>query len=260
MNLKPKFSIYLILLGALLFTAFGYGEFKVPPIRGPVNDYARILPQKTVGSLNNLLRELKALKKSEIAVLTVNNLSDETIEQASIKVTDQWQLGTEKQDNGILLMIAMQERRMRIEVGQGFEGNLTDSEAAQIIYRTMRPLMRAGDPKSAVIAGLYKIVEQAYPDLNTEDFFKKHLRFVNHRQRQNLNKTQIIILILVILFLIYIHRNGGGRHGGFTSGGGSFGNGGFRGGGFGGGGGGFGGGGFGGGGGGFSGGGASGGW
>jgi len=212
-----------------------------------------------VASLNNLLRELKALKQSEVAVLTVKTLNGETIEQASIKVTDQWTLGTEKDDNGILLMISMGDKRIRIEVGQGFEGDLTDSESAEIIHTTMRPLMRAGDPKSAIIAGLYKIIEQAYPNLNTEEFFKKHLRFVKGQQRQSLNKKQIIILILIILFLIYIHQGRGGsgggfarRHGDINPGGFGGGNGGFSGGG------GFGG--FGGGGGGFSGGGASGGW
>ena len=197
MKLKIRYFVYLILASLFLFPINGYSEFKVPQIRGPVNDYAQILPQTTVVSLNNLLRELKNIKKSEVAVLTVNNLSNETIEQASIKVTDQWTLGTKNDDNGILLMITMKEKRMRIEVGQGFEGNLTDSDAAEIIFRTMRPLMRAGDPASAVIAGLYKVVEQAYPELDTEEFFKKHLRFVNQRNRQKMNKTQIIIFIII---------------------------------------------------------------
>lgn len=257
MRLKPNSIIFIIFSCILTFTVNTYSQFQVPLIRGPVNDFAQVIPKKTKASLDNLLRELKKLQKSEIAVLTVKSLSGETIEQASIKVTDQWKLGTENDDNGILLIIAMQERRMRIEVGQGFEGNLTDSEAARIIHNTMIPLMKAGDPKSAVIAGLYKIIEQAYPELNTETFFKKHLRFVKRQQGRQLNKKQIILLILIILFIIYIHREGGGR-GGFTSGG--YRNEGFGGGSFGGGSFGGGGGSFGGGGGGFSGGGASGGW
>ncbi len=251
---------YLLIFLSIFAHPILTAEFIVPAIQGPVNDHAQMLSRRSEKSISNMLYELKKLKKTEIAILTVQTLAGETIEQASIKTTDQWQLGTASGDNGVLILIAKQERRIRIEVGQGFEGDLTDSDAAEIIFKTMVPLLKVGDPKSAVIAGLYNIIEQIHPDIDPEVFFNEHLNLRYRKATHKRNaKVNFIIVFIIIVLIIIMHREtrkaGFHRTGGFgRRGGGGFGSGGF------GGGGGFGSGGFGGGGGGFSGGGASGGW
>ena len=120
-----------ILLLAVL--ALPLCAFDVPRLTGPVVDRAGMLSAAAEGQIANALRRLHQQPDgAQIAVLTVPNLGDETIEQASIQVVDAWQLGSEAKDKGILLMIAQAERRIRIEVGQGLEGDLPDAYAKRM--------------------------------------------------------------------------------------------------------------------------------
>ena len=148
-------------------------SFKVPPLRGPVNDYAKILDPSTKEKLNQILRQLKKESQgTELAILTLPNLEGLSIEQASFAVVDAWQLGGEKKDNGILLLISKKERRIRIEVGQGHEGNLTDAYAKRIIDEIMVPLMQSGDTNSSILLGVYQITQKIHPEIDVKHLFK----------------------------------------------------------------------------------------
>jgi uncharacterized protein len=198
---------------------------------------------------------------TEIAVLTVPDLGGLTIEQASIRVADKWRLGSENKDNGVLLMFAQKEQRVRIEVGQGLEGNLTDAHAKRIIAETIVPLFRSGNPEQGILVGVYQVAQRTNPELRLEQIFgTKSTQWKKPQRRRGRGGFGFIIPLIFILLFIFggRGRGRGGRGGGLFAGlllgsmiGGSRGGGGFGGGGFGGG--------FGGGG-GFSGGGASGGW
>lgn len=237
-------------------------EFVVPPLKNPVNDYAGMISSSVKNQLNASLRKLKEQGGTQIAVLTVKNLEGLTIEQASIQVVDKWKLGSEKKDNGILLLIARDERQMRIEVGQGVEGDLTDAYSKRIISESMTPLFRAGNVSEGVLLGVFQIAQTSNPNIDVEALFS----LKNDRRYQRSPKGNGITGLFFILFILMLLFGGGGRGrgGGARSAlftalllGASSSRSGF------GGGGGFGGrssGGFGGGGGGFSGGGASGGW
>lgn len=234
-------------------------EFKVPTLSGSVVDAADFLSSATERQLAAALFEIKRQGGgTEIAVLTVNNLGGLSIEQASIQVVDEWKLGSEEKDNGVLLLCSREERRVRIEVGQGLEGVLTDAHAKRIIDETIVPLFRSGEMEQGVLAGVYQIAKHTNPELDFEQIFGKQSRNWS-RPRGGDEGFGWVIPLLFLIFMIFGGRGRGGMAGGFLTGMllGSMGNRRYHGGGFGGG---FsGGGGFGGGG-GFSGGGASGGW
>lgn len=231
--------------------------FVVPPLTGPVVDTAHLLAPQSESFLSQNLRALRQQGGSQVVVLTVDELYGLPIEQASIQVTDAWKLGSATKDNGILLIIAAKERAVRIEVGQGLEGQLTDAYSRRIIDRVIVPRFRASDIDGGVIAGVGAILQYTDPDFVLGDGPQP----TASRRRWSM---PLVIWLIIFVFIWLRSLGGGGPGGGFRSGyrrsgttywgGGGFGGGGFSGGG------GFGGGGFSGGGGGFSGGGASGRW
>lgn len=233
-------------------------SFVIPPLADPVMDEANLLSHRTEQALNQALRDLQTERGTQLAVLTLPNLAGLTIEQASIRVADQWKLGTEERDNGVLFLIAREERKARIEVGQGLEGDLTDAHSKRILDEAVLPLFKAGDFDSGVLVGVHQIVGYTNPDFDLQS----HLQDVRMPRAQSAGRVPVgnLFVLLFLIFLVWALSRGGpprtrGRRGGIYWGSGgwgrSSGGGGFSGGG---------GGGFSGGGGGFSGGGASGGW
>lgn len=240
------------LLG-IFFSFSALGAFEVPRLTGPVVDRARLISPKETAIINRIAEDFKAKGKGQIQVLTVQSLEGEAIESATLKVVEAWKLGTQKGDDGILLLISAEEKKIRIEVGQGLEGVIPDVVAKRIISDSMVPLIRQRSVSEGVLVGVFQIAKQIDPEYEVPGYQTK--RFAN----QGKGLPGWVILIIVI-GLIISSLTGGGRRMGARSG---WGSGGFGGGGGwsgGSGGGGFGGGGWSGGGGGFSGGGASGGW
>ena len=151
--IKRLFSFgFLFLLSTNLFA------FDVPRLSSPVVDNGGFLSRAAEQQLTSALIQIKKQGGgTEIAVLTVEDLEGTTIEQASIQVVDQWKLGDETKDNGVLLMIAKKERKIRIETGQGVEGALPDAYAKRIIDESMTPLFRSGNVEQGVLMGVYQI-------------------------------------------------------------------------------------------------------
>lgn len=246
-----------VVLFALIGNAWADG-FKVPRLSGPVMDNGHFLSRSAERQLTKALLEIKKQGRGiEIAVLTVQELGGLSIEQASIQVVDAWKLGSEEKDNGVLLMFAKKERRVRIEVGQGLEGVLTDAHAKRIITETIVPLFRTGNTNEGILLGAYQVAKRTNPELNLEKIFGAGTGRWEKQRRRKGGWVSLIPFFLVLL-LVFGGRGRGGMGRGLLAGMflGSMMGGGRR---YGGGGG-FGGGSFGGGGGGFSGGGASGGW
>jgi uncharacterized protein len=239
-----------------LWVPFSFGQnFEVPALKDPVNDYAGMITADVQSQINQAFRNIKDAGGSQIVVLTVKNLNGSTIEQASIQIVDAWKLGDKQKDNGVLLLIASEERQMRIEVGQGLEGDLTDAYAKRIIEEAMVPLFKAGNVSEGVLVGAYQIAKITNPSLDVDSYFGAKQNWQPRRQGK-LNFSSLLSILLFAGFIIFwsllTGRGGRGPRGGFGSGGfGTRSSGGF---------GSFGSGGFGGGGGGFSGGGASGRW
>jgi uncharacterized protein len=224
----------------------------VPKLWGPrVHDEAKILSSGSAARLEQQLKMHEDSTSNQIAILIVKTLNDFPVEDYALRVAEEWKLGQADNDNGVLLLIAFDDHKVRIEVGEGLEGALPDAVANQIIRNEIAPNFRQGNYDGGVQAAVTAIIQAIGGEYKADT-----APVARGRRGGSLWGTLIILIIIII-----ISRLGGGgrggnyRRGGWSSGGGWYG-GGFSGGG---GGGGFGGG-FSGGGGGFSGGGSSGSW
>jgi len=224
-------------------------------------DQAGLFASREERAMEMMIRNLFAKGLAQVQVLTLPSLEGLAIEEASIKITDQWKLGTKDKDNGVLILIAVGERKVRIEVGQGLEGVIPDAIANRIIQDTVLPLIRQGAPGTAILSAVTQIQSLVYAEagLASEDSSGANESLIG-QARSVRAKAEKFFAILFFIIIILSNVFGRGRRGRFlrgvgygTTAGWGAGRGGF-GGGFGGGGG------WSGGGGGFSGGGASGGW
>ncbi|UPJ48626.1 TPM domain-containing protein [Bradyrhizobium sp. 200] len=133
----------------------------VPPLSGRVVDQTGTLSPGDIASLTQTLKDLETRKGSQVAVLIVPTTDGEAIEQFSLRVAEAWKIGRKKVDDGALLVIAKNDRRLRIEVGYGLEGALTDVTTKRIIDEDITPKFKAGDFAGGVSAGVNRIVRVA---------------------------------------------------------------------------------------------------
>lgn len=131
---------------------------EVPYLSGRVVDDAEILKPDTRRRITEQLQAHERKTTNQIAVLTVPTLRGESVEEYAVRVFEHWKLGQKGKDNGVLVVVAPQDRRMRIEVGYGLEGTLTDASASRIIRDVMTPRFRAGDYDGGVAQGVAAIV------------------------------------------------------------------------------------------------------
>jgi len=243
--------LLLSLLGALW--ASPALALDVPKHTGPVVDLAGVLSRGDQVKIAASLLQFQKTYGPQLQVLVIPSLEDETIEGYSIKVVDKWKLGAKGKDDGVLLLVATESRKVRIEVGRGLEGDLPDVTAGRIIRTGIIPFFKQGQTGAGILVGLGMIAESVGGKL--ENVPAPRLRKAE-RSKGSFGYLMFIGIFLIAPLFGRRRRGGvgsallsgllmgaamsGGRHGG---------SGGFGGGGFGGGGGG-----------GFSGGGASGSW
>lgn len=137
----------------------------VPPLTGRVVDLAHVLPQGLSDELTAELNSHEAQTSNQVAILILPSLEGEPLEDYSHRVATAWKLGQKRTDNGVLLLVALKERKVRIEVGYGLEGTLTDLRSAHIIRNEIVPRFRGGDIPGGVRAGtdaILKTIEGTY--------------------------------------------------------------------------------------------------
>ena len=162
---KSTFRLLLILLFILLpaFTAHG---LTVPALQGRVVDTAGILSPTAIQLLESTLATLEAQDSTQIVVLTIDSLEGENLEEFSLKVAETWQIGQKGSDNGALLLISKNDRKLRIETGYGLEGSLTDLIAGRIIRDVITPQFRNGDFDQGVINGVSAMIGSVRGEFN----------------------------------------------------------------------------------------------
>ncbi len=233
MRLRPLLLLLAVLLLAVESVFAGPA---IPPARGHVNDTAGLLSPGARQQVESFLAGFARSDSTQIAVLTVPSLEGEDLEGYAIRVAQSWGIGQKGKDNGALLLVAKEERAVRIEVGYGLEDRLTDLLAGRIVDQEIVPRFKTGDFDGGVKAGVQAMVE-ATRGAYTGD--------PAARQKKQRFPYEALIWLLFLgpgILRMFAGGRGSHRRGGFYGGGGGFGGGG--GGGFGG----FGGGGFGGGG------------
>jgi len=155
-----RFSIQL--LGGLLLFLLApslANALEVPPLRGRVNDHAKLLSQERALVLEAQLEKFEQETGHQIAVLTIPSLEGDSLEDFSIRVAETWKIGKKGFDNGAILLIARDDRKLRIEVGYGLEGVMPDAIASRIIREVITPRFRAGDYGGGIEAGVNSILK-----------------------------------------------------------------------------------------------------
>lgn len=131
---------------------------EVPYLSGRVNDVAGLLSSPTHTELESMLKAHEDSTSNQVVVLIIPGLEGESLEEYSIKVAETWKLGQKRKDNGVLLLVARDDRKVRIEVGRGLEGDLTDQVCGMIIRHEIVPRFRDGDFDAGVHAGVLAIL------------------------------------------------------------------------------------------------------
>ena len=235
-----RFSLFLFIgLTCISFSHLALAQKEIPNLWGHrVHDEAHVLSQSTIDNLEQTLKIFEDSTTNQIGILTIPSLDGAILEEYALRVAHtEWKLGQEDKDNGVLLLIVVNDRKVRIEAGQGLEGVLTDALSSRIIRNEIAPNFRRGDYDAGVIAATDAIMRAIKGEYKAD-----------RRSSSPVGNGRFIFLLLIfILFSLFrfLSRRGGGSSG-WSSGGGWFiggGGGGSRGGGFSGGGGSFGGGG-----------------
>jgi uncharacterized protein len=138
-------AMALALAAALLGAPPAAAEIEVPFLSGRIVDLAEMISPAAEQRLEVELESLEEANGAQLAILTVPTLDGEAIETYALRVAEAWKLGQEKQDNGVLLLIARDDRKMRIEVGYGLEGAIPDAIAKRILAERLTPRFQAGD-------------------------------------------------------------------------------------------------------------------
>ncbi|MGH7233688.1 MAG: TPM domain-containing protein, partial [Nitrospiraceae bacterium] len=142
----------------LFLSGFGFA-LDVPQLTGRIVDRAELLSPDAEASLSADLAAYEQRTGNQIAVLTLSSLDGESLEEYSHRVATAWKLGQKGQDNGVLLLVVPRERRLRIEVGYGLEGALTDAASSRIIRNVIVPYFRTGDFTGGITAGLKAVID-----------------------------------------------------------------------------------------------------
>lgn len=202
-----------------------------------VNDYAGILSTNSINKIDGVLREIEKKTTAEIAVVTVKTIQPLTIEQYAVELFQKWGIGKKGKDNGILILVASEDRRARIEVGYGLEGAVTDLNSKLIIQDLMTPAFKKGDYDVGIIAAVTMLAKLISAEYNVKLDLDSGMAEVPLQPRKASPAGSLFTLLFFILifgfrfgtlFFLMGPRDGywaGGSRGSFGGGFGGFGGG-----------------------------------
>lgn len=247
MRTRPAFApvaLALLLTLAGASSARAQGEPAIPAATGFVNDAAGVMGEPARAQLEAFLDQLKQKTGAEFAVLTVKTTAPLDPAGYKERVFKSWKLGKHGEDNGLLLLVALDEHRITFETGYGLEGVLPDGLEARIIREEMTPRFRSGDMAGGITAGVLRAAERIATDKgvtlewNGAELRYDTIRTVGSDRGLPPLAVALIIFVVIIIVVLRLVLGGwmgpgafGGRRGGWTMGSGGFGGGSFGGGG-----------------------------
>lgn len=187
-----KRSLSLLVLGCILMIS-PLWALEVPAWSGPVNDLAQVMSAQQKQELTDYLTNLNNQTGIQMAVLTVPSLEGDSIEDFSFRTASQWQLGQEKEDNGALLVVSEGDRELRIEVGYGLEGLLTDAKSGLIIRNVITPYFRDGDYGTGIVEGIKTMVGVATEDAS----------LISENMEEDDGISEESLIVSIIFFSLY---------------------------------------------------------
>jgi uncharacterized protein len=208
-NMKNILILLLLIFFAKLAFAHTDGV-PVPELSGHVNDYAGIISAETRDKLERLLRQHEDSTSNQIVVLTIPSLEDQEIEDAANEIFNTWQLGQRDKNNGVLLLIALDDREMRIEVGYGLEAALTDAHCSRIIRNELTPRFKYKEYDEGVLAGVDAIRQAIQGAYSAEDpgFWETLMTHEGMGFPENLLAGALVMGMLLIFTYIAIVGKG----------------------------------------------------
>ena len=197
-------SVVLILIGATYAFCLD-----VPRLIGRVNDYANILSFSTEQQLDAVLAELEGTDSTQIVVLTIPSLEGDSLEDFSIRVAEKWKTGQANKDNGAILLISKNDRKIRIEVGYGLEGSLTDLTSGRIIRDIIAPHFKMGNFDAGVSDGVQAMIQAVRGEFKADAPIRSP-----HQHSPGLDLFAILAVIILINMMGRIKRSLGAISGG----------------------------------------------
>lgn len=161
-------------LCGLLLMAIPARALAPPAFRGHVNDFAQLLSPATAERLEQTLRAFADSDSTEVAILTIDSLEGDDLEGFGIRTVERWGLGQRGKDNGVLLLVVKNDRKLRLEVGRGLEGVLTDLSAGRIIDTIIAPQFKAGHFDEGISAGVTAIIAACRGEFRAEKRPRRH--------------------------------------------------------------------------------------
>lgn len=204
-----KLRLFFIFL-ALLLLPFMVRAAVIPALQGRVNDYAGLLSPRGQQQIEGLLADLERTDSTQVVVLTVPTLDGEPVEGYSIRVAESWRIGQKGLDNGAILLIVKQERKIRIEVGRGLEGKLTDLQAGRIIRDEIAPFLKRGEFDAGITAGVSAIAKAVRGEYSASE---RPRDAGQGKKGFHFSLIFVVFLLVVIVFLGSIARFLGGLAG-----------------------------------------------
>ncbi|MEW6382279.1 MAG: TPM domain-containing protein [bacterium] len=210
-------------------------EMKFPEPVGYVNDYAQILSPREEEAISGIIRELHRKTTAEIALVTLESVAPYDINLYAVKLFEKWGIGTKDKDNGVLILLALKEREVRIEVGYGLEGILPDGLAGEIIRKYMIPSFKKENYGQGIIAGTRAVVFQVAREYQVRITGLPEMPEAEDQKAPDSAGVELLFTLLLLVLLLgwksgllcywLLGPRGGGYWG--RRGGGGFGGGGF---------------------------------
>lgn len=185
-----KFFLSILLLNLSII----HGR-EIPALSSPVVDEVNLLSRSERAQFISLLKEIEQTQKAQIQILIIDSLGDQPIEDFSIKVVDKWKLGQTKSDNGLLFLISLNDRKMRLEIGQGLEGTITDLDSSRIL-REVKTYFRENRHAQGIAQALILISQKLEIDPNALGAVRQ--------QNTSSNYSGMGIFVAVILLFYFL--------------------------------------------------------
>ncbi len=189
------------------------GQALIPELRGPVVDTAGVFSSSDRQKVERALLDLERKTSAQLAILTVPDMGGLSIEDFSMRAAEKWRLGQKDRDNGVLILLALAEKKVRIEVGYGLEESLTDAKSGYIIRSVMLPYFREGRFAQGLYSGAEAVagVISGSSDISPQEL----ARYEKKSGRSSSGSGSFTFLvILFFVFLMNVSRMAGGRRGG----------------------------------------------
>lgn len=231
----------LFLLILLLSASISYSSELIPTgPEGWVSDFAGVINSNDKTTINDIAIELEQKTLAEIAVVTVKNLGGTTVEDYAVQLFEKWGIGKKGKNNGVLLLVSIEDRRAKVEVGYGLEGILPDGLCGEILDKYVIPYFKQGDYGKGLVIGTAVISKVIAKDANVEltGEYISNLDSSFPEKKPNLFTKLFTLIFVIIIILIFIRHpfpflllmssgfgRGGFGGGGFGGGFGGFGGG-----------------------------------